>query len=1234
MRGRVDECLSTMRKEWMQSNDVALVQSFPRPEEGVGTETGAGRVSYAQLYRWHQELLGVLKSKEKEESQERTVVVGINLTPFSMEETAMMLLVAEQRRWIYVALDVQLPVARQLALLQSSGAQCLVTTVDSPLATYLVENRGEAIHMESVDDERSAFLPVQVVTLLSTYFSTGLEEAACDTDCRQRYDQSIDAPMYILFTSGTTGKAKRVLGSRRGAWTRLVWMWNMYPFATSKDGRSSGRVLRATRLSFVDSVWEILGAFLQRVPLVHVQLPRHRGESMRHCSMTSVVLDDSTRFLKVIQRENVTRFTAVPSVLDVLLQQTTEIERKSCLAGLRYVLSSGESLPFQVLRRLTASLPSVTILNLYGSTELSGDVTCMELKAPLSSAKIAEWQRHDVPIATLTERGVVGGHETFLVLLPEDHENDTMYSRNGSATLIWPRHHTYEMVTTTRTNRQPITGILFVSGPLLVEKYVGDSQKDMFVDSALLFGNRVESEQARDERPRRWFCTGDICSLIQGRLYFDGRKDSGVKIRGQRVYMEAVERGVALALQETTGGKKYGGSGPVIAFTVSKRVSGLLITCIVAFIISDDIGSTGIAQYAETKAVNAWIAEHYGTAHVPHKLFIVPAKVVPRFAHGKVDRKSLKKFYKDVIEDRDLSMPASRIHRTVTSPTQTLVARLMNEILGVFLSGGDVIDDNRTRTFAELGGNSLLATLFMHELRQELGALPLTARKLLDLTMDEIESACFVKSLSEDTGVKHPVQTTRHIFDLTGERAPSTAESVKRLKTTPNDCSGVNPGSECSSDMQQSRLSCISRYNRSSTSANGFHLPMCFTIPVSSAEEITSGAPSSCLPWKLRRVWQVDLNKCIDASPLVVQHRDRKGSICATWAIVGSHSGQLVCVDVLAAGQEVWRVTLDDRIEACAAVSIKHQLVYIGTHAGSFFALCLQSGVTRWRFDCEGTIKASAVVMDERQLVVCGAYNSKLYGLDAVTGQRQWVVDLDSSIFSTPLYCASPEQLFAATTSGNVVALRVSHDRVEMQWKLQLPAPVFAGLNADCVFEMLIVGCADGQLYGVSMSTGDIQWQVMTGNPIFSSPCVYQPGSIVFGSHDGMLRKVHCNNGKLAWTTDLHSAVFASPTVIQLQLASTATSQNDSKDTGRLICCVTTTAGCMYFCDALTGSILYETCESTGNPRIDTPTGQSSAEVLGPLFSSPVVVDNWCLLGTRTNKVYGFELVCRAATGI
>ena len=359
----------------------------------------------------------------------------------------------------------------------------------------------------------------------------------------------------------------------------------------------------------------------------------------------------------------------------------------------------------------------------------------MELKAPLSSAKIAEWQqRHDVPIATLTERGVVGGHETFLVLLPEGHENDTMHSRNGLATLIWPRHHTYEMVTTTRTNGQPITGVLFVSGPLLMEEYVGDSQEDMFVESALLFGGRVESEQARDERPSRWFCTGDICSLIQGRLYFDGRKDNGVKIQGQRVYMEAVERGVALALQEITGDKRSGGSGPIIAFTVSKRVSGLLITCIVAFIINDDIGDTGIAQYAETKAVNAWIAEHYGTAHVPHKLFLVPAKVVPRFAHGKVDRKSLKKFYKDVIEDRNLLMPASRIHRTVTSSTQTLVARLMNEILGVFfLSEDDVIDDNRTRTFAELGGNSLLATLLVHELRQELGALPLTAHKLVRL---------------------------------------------------------------------------------------------------------------------------------------------------------------------------------------------------------------------------------------------------------------------------------------------------------------------------------------------------------------------------------------------------------------------------------------------------------------------------------------------------------------------
>ncbi|CAI5741627.1 unnamed protein product [Peronospora destructor] len=929
---------------------------------------------------------------------------------------------------------------------------------------------------------------------------------------------------------------------------------------------------------------------------------RGQVEGNSHSYMKSVVLDNSPRFLEVIRIEKVTRFTAVPSVLEVLLLQTTEIDRQSCLAGLRYVLSSGEALSFHVLQQLTASLPDVTVLNLYGSTEVSGDITCMELKAPFSTVQMAEWREYGIPIASLDRCGVTGGDETSLVLLPEGVEKGVRLSSNGSPTVVWPRKNTRESKVSTEVDEQKITGVLYVSGPLLTYGYFGDDHGDVFAGSHSLWSGLNENNDKRIVQSSRWFCTGDTCSVIRGHLYFCGRMDNAVKIHGQRVYLEVVERAVASALKETMRDPRFDHRGQVYAFAITKKATKhvFLQTCIVASVVcDDDLSSPAIARYSPTKAFDAWIAESYGTSHIPHKVLMMSTKVVPRLAHGKIDRRALKRLIKHFIDDRNVSLPRLRINSKVKCTLEELV--------------------------------QLCSCM---KLRQEFDEVSLTAQDLLGMKIEEILSACTGSFLNQEHSCETnkgesslPSKRRTCISSSVNESASGTAGELKRQKKRHHAHSGDNVDNGRGS-THQSKLTVVSRYNHSSASVDGLYLPTCYTSPSSSAKE-TAPASSSCMPWELRRTCQVNLGKCIDASPVIVQHRDHKGVVCSTWAIIGSHSAQLVCVDVVAAGQAIWRVTLDDRIEACAAISVKHEIVYVGTYAGSLFALSLQCGIIRWKFHAEGIIKASALVMDNQQLVVCGAYDNMLYGLDTLTGQRRWAINLDGSIFSTPLYCAWSEQLFSATTNGIIVALHSSSNFycVEEQWKLQLPAPVFAGLNADCTFKMLIIGCADGQLYAVSMSTGSIQWQVTTNNPIFSSPCVYRPGSIVFGSHDGMLRKIDCQNGKLAWTTNLHSAIFASPTVVRLQLASRTMNQSETNDDDCLLCCVTTTGGGLYFCDEDTGSIVYQTNESSGKDTRDTTSERCSAD-LGPLFGSPVLIDSWCLLGTRTNHFYGFELVC------
>ncbi|KAG7383886.1 hypothetical protein PHYPSEUDO_003243 [Phytophthora pseudosyringae] len=1213
MKMTLCQCLGNFWTE--QREDVALVQLSP-------SEKGARRahVRYAQVREWQQEVRMAVGGGGGDGGW---MAVGVNLASFSIEETATMLLVAEERHWIYVPIDAELSLVRQLSLLRSAGVRRLVTTAESPLAKVFIEKEG-GVEWRAADLNASPFRPVRVVEFASNCFRVDESELERTRQrlAADRSEQELVAPLYVLFTSGTTGKPRGVLGTRAGAWSRLEWMWKAYPFARSTSGgRTSERVLRATKLAFVDSVWEILGAFLQRVPLVHLQAPRREDESTSESAsfpMKSVVLDDSLRFLEVIRSENVTRFTAVPSMLEVLLLQTTEKDRHSSLAGLRYVISSGESLSLHVLQQLATGLPDVTILNLYGSTELSGDVTCMELKAPLSSTQTSEWQQHGVPLANLDRHSVVGD-DTSLLLLSDDID------KNCAATIIWPTRSGSKSISSTDTSREPTRGVLYVSGPLLTYGYIGDGHEGLFKGSDELPGGPYNSLQQSVSQARRWLCTGDICSVIQGHLYFCGRKDNAVKLYGQRVYLEAVERAVAAALKETTTDSQFCSRHRVVAFTTTKQVSkyALLQQRIVACLICDDIRSSSVARYSQTRTLNAWIADHYGASHTPHELLLVSTNAVPRLAHGKIDRHALQNLLAHDTGDTNVSLQNPTTKGEMKGGTEKLVARLLMEIVDVPLSGR-IPDSVRSQTFKDVGGNSLLATLFAHELRQEVAALPLTNVELLEMTIGEVVSA--LDSRSEKRPREEPTQkmstesTNRTSKVLT--EADSCTTELKRRKNIHPALSDESTDDARDGRRKQGLLTFLSRSNQSSLGVNGVHLPTCYASPVASSSE-----PSLCLSLELRTMWRVDLGKCIDASPLLVQRRNREGAVSSTWAIVGSHSAQFVCVDVLAAGREVWRVTLDDRIEASAALSVKHELVYVGTYAGTLFALDLQSGEKRWRFQAKGTIKASALVMDEQGLVLCGAYDNNLYGLDSVTSQQRWKINLQGSIFSTPLYCAGSGHLFVASTNGNVVSLTstssgIGHfNSVKEQWRLQLPAPVFAGLNVDYESKMLLVGCADGQLYGVNMTSGVAQWQLATEKPIFSSPCVYRSGSVVFGSHDGMLRKADSRTGELVWAINLNGAVFASPTVVRL-LAQPPNRYAVGSD---LACCVTTTTGQLCFCDEKTGSIIYQSGDSSGK-ALDTANSGASSSDLGPLFGSPVLVDNWCLLGTRTNDFYGFEL--------
>jgi aromatic-L-amino-acid decarboxylase len=207
-----------------------------------------------------------------------------------------------------------------------------------------------------------------------------------------------DRPIYLLYTSGSTGRPKGVVGLEGATLNRLGWMWREFPFVHDDV------CLHRTTLTFVDAVWEILGPLLAGVPLVIVDA-RATG--------------DPDAIAAAVSRHAVTRITAVPSILDALVKRT---RGSDALSSTRILISSGERLHAPLLARVRAALPNTTVLNLYGSTEVAGDVTCaifppgrpvpvsVPIGKPIPNARLFVLDERQQPVADDTEGELyVGG---------------------------------------------------------------------------------------------------------------------------------------------------------------------------------------------------------------------------------------------------------------------------------------------------------------------------------------------------------------------------------------------------------------------------------------------------------------------------------------------------------------------------------------------------------------------------------------------------------------------------------------------------------------------------------------------------------------------------------------------------------------------------------------------------------------------------------------------------------
>ncbi len=301
---------------------------------------------------------------------------------------------------------------------------------------------------------------------------------------------------YVIYTSGSTGVPKGAMVEHRGMLNHLLAKVRTLEL-DDKDivGQTASQC-------FDISVWQFLAALL-----VGGRVQIYDDE----------ITHDPASLLDQVELGEVTVLETVPSMMRAMLTEAGQRRRMPELSALRWMIPTGEALPPEVCRHWLSLYPEVPLLNAYGPTECSDDVTHCRID--------------DVP-----------SDGAMRVPIGRPITNTRIYVLND---VLQP---------------QPvgIGGELYVGGEGVGRGYLNEAGKTSESFVPAMFGT---------EAGERLYASGDMARyLVDGRLDYLGRIDHQVKIRGYRIELgeieavlnehPAVEQVVVLAREDDPGEKR------------------------------------------------------------------------------------------------------------------------------------------------------------------------------------------------------------------------------------------------------------------------------------------------------------------------------------------------------------------------------------------------------------------------------------------------------------------------------------------------------------------------------------------------------------------------------------------------------------------------------------------------------------------------------------------------------
>ncbi|KAK5790141.1 hypothetical protein VI817_007428 [Penicillium citrinum] len=288
-------------------------------------------------------------------------------------------------------------------------------------------------------------------------------------------------------------------------------------------------------------------------------------------------------------------------------------------------------------------------------------------------------------------------------------------------------------------------GEILVEGPIVGQGYLNDPVKTAtaFIEDPRWL---VEGHGSFTGRRGRMYKTGDLGKYDpdgSGGIVFAGRKDTQVKLRGQRVELGEIESQLRAKLPsdisvivEVIKPEGSGGQPTLVAFVTAQSIAGTDQSDITAIQLSDE-------QKKLISDANAAIATVLPRYMVP--TVYIPVNCLPVLISGKTDRRRLRQFGATV-DLRQLDLGGSRTDVRGLTEQEKRLRQAWSHVLKVEAEGIRP-DDN----FVTLGGDSLAAMKLVSVCREE--GLEITVTNIFGhpvlSEMSEMLRICDAESKSE-----------------------------------------------------------------------------------------------------------------------------------------------------------------------------------------------------------------------------------------------------------------------------------------------------------------------------------------------------------------------------------------------------------------------------------------------------------------------------------------------------